>query len=680
MWTLEQARQRVEELRRLIHYHNYRYYVLDSPEITDAEYDALFRELVELEARFPELITPDSPTQRVGAPPREEFGTIRHRVPMLSLANAFDEEELREFDARIKRFLEWPMERPIEYVCELKIDGLGVSLTYEEGVFVYGATRGDGEVGEDVTPNLRTIKTLPLRFLEGVPLPRLIEVRGEVFLSKQEFLRINELRERQGEPLFANPRNAAAGSLRQLDPNITAQRRLQFLAHSIGAVEGLERETHWEWLQYLHRAGFRVEEKARRCRDIHEVLDYCREWTERKEELEYEADGVVVKVNSLALQRQLGAVSRSPRWAIAYKFPVEQAETKILDIVVQVGRTGALTPVAVMEPVSLAGTIVSRATLHNEDEIRRKDVRIGDTVIIQKAGGIIPEVVRVVKEKRTGQERSFQMPERCPVCQGPVVRPEGEVVARCENASCPAQLERHILHFGSRNGMDIEHLGPALVRQLLAKGLVRDIADLYFLHQEDLVPLERMGKKSAQNVVEAIARSKDRPLAKLIFALGIRHVGEHVAEVLAEHFRSMDQLAQATQEELVAIPEIGPTIAESIVDFFRNERNLALLEKLKRAGVRMEEREEAPPSPPLVSPLAGKTVVFTGALSSMSREEAEALVQRLGGRPAGSVSRKTDFVVVGENPGSKYQKALQLGVPTLTEEEFLRWVKEAQGS
>lgn len=667
--TFEEAKKRVEELRRLINYHNWRYYVLNQPEITDAEYDALFRELQQLEEMFPELITPDSPTQRVGAPPAEEFATVSHREPMLSLQNAFNEDELREFDRRIKRFLELPESTEIEYVCELKIDGLAVNLTYENGSFVRGATRGDGYNGEDVTNNLKTIHSIPLRMLLDDP-PPFIEVRGEVYMSHEEFLRVNEERRRHGEPPFANPRNAAAGSVRQLDPNVTARRKLDIFCYGIGAHEGISFSTHWEVLQWLKRAGFKVNPHSKLVKGIDAVVDYCVEWTERHRELDYDTDGVVVKVNSIEMQEALGHVARAPRWAIAYKFPPEEKETIVKDIIVQVGRTGALTPVAILEPVNVGGAVVSRATLHNEDEIKRLGVMIGDHVIVRRAGEVIPEVVRVVKEKRTGKERPFEFPKTCPVCGTPVHRPPGEVVARCPNIACPARLKESIRHFVQRRAMDIEHVGPALIDQLVGRGLVKDPADLYFLKKEDLLGLERMADKSAQNVLDAIEASKNRPLSRVIFALGIRHVGEHIAEVLAEHFGSIDRLSKATYDELISIPEIGPTIAESIVNFFKQPRNLEVIEKLRKAGVRLEERkvevlEEKPE-------IAGKAFVFTGALQSMTREEAQELVRAFGGRAASSVSRKTDYLVVGESPGSKLDKARRLGVKTITEEEFLR--------
>ena len=616
----EEVRERAEWLRRELHHHNYRYYVLDSPEISDAEYDRMLRELQELEARHPELVTPDSPTQRVGAPPLEEFATVQHRTPMLSLGNAFDEGELRAFDERVKRFLGLGGEEQVEYLADLKVDGLAVSLTYERGVFVQGATRGDGTRGEDVTQNLRTIRTIPLRML-AEEAPALVEVRGEVYLSRREFQRINREREEAGEPPFANPRNAAAGTVRQLDSRVTAGRRLDMIAYGVGALEGMEFARQSEVLDYLARAGFRASPERRLCRGIEEAAAYYEEWAGRRHELEYGADGVVVKVDSLAWQRELGQVSRSPRWAVAYKFPPEEQTTVVKDIMVSVGRTGALTPVAVMEPVVVSGSRVQMATLHNEDEVARKDVRIGDTVVVRKAGDVIPEVVSVVLGRRTGRERKFVMPTKCPVCGSDAVRPEGEAVRRCTGIACPAQVHGRIVHFFSRGGVDAEGLGPKIIQQLLERGLVEDPADLYFLTKDELLTLDRMGDKLAQNILEAIAGTKKPALDRLIYALGIRHVGEHVARVLAERFGSLERLAEASEEELAGTPEVGPVIAQAVAVFFRQEQTKRLLEKLRRAGV--EPQAPARAAAPAGGALAGKTVVFTGALS-MPRAEAEA--------------------------------------------------------
>jgi len=665
--------ERAAELRRQLQYHNYRYYVLNAPEISDAEYDRLLRELQGLEARHPELVTPDSPTQRVGAPPLEEFATVRHRVPMLSLGNAFDRQELHAFDERIKRQLALPQSERIDYAAELKVDGLAVSLTYENGVLMRGATRGDGSTGEDVTINLRTIRAIPLRMLVQDP-PRLIEVRGEVYLDRREFTRINKEREEAGEPLFANPRNAAAGSVRQLDSRITASRRLDIIVYGAGAVEGARFERHSQLLDYLKGAGFKISLQCQLCHGIEEAAAYCEEWQGKHRELSYGTDGVVLKVDSLALQQELGQVSRSPRWAIAYKFPPEEQTTMVRDIIVSVGRTGALTPVAMMEPVVVSGSTVQHATLHNEDEVERKDVRIGDTVVIRKAGDVIPEVVSVIASKRTGRERKFKMPTKCPVCGADAVRPEGEAVRRCTGIACPAQLLGRIEHFFSRGGVDAEGLGPKITAQLAERGLVRDPADLYLLTKEQMLTLERMGEKLAENILQAIARTKRPPLARLVYALGIRHVGDHVAEVLAERFGSLERLAKASEEELAGTPEIGPKIAASVAVFFRQKQTQELLRKLVRAGVSPQAPEA---SAAAEGSFAGKTVVLTGALT-MPRAEAERLIKARGGRIASSVSKNSDYVVVGESPGSKYEKARELGISILTEEEFRRMVGQSE--
>lgn len=670
---MDDVSARIEELRRQIRYHNYRYYVLDAPVISDAEYDRLMQELVALEKSHPELITPDSPTQRVGAPPAEQFEPYTHRQPMLSLANALSDDELLAFDQRIKRMLGMALETDIEYVAELKIDGLAVSLTYENGLLTRGATRGDGYTGEDVTTNLRTIKSIPLMLLveDSPQIPTIIEVRGEVYLLHEEFRRINREREESGEPTFANPRNAAAGSVRQLDSAITAQRRLDIFVYGVGFVEGIQFSTHYETLKALSAWGLKVNPNTKVCRNIQEVREHIQLCAERRESLGYDIDGVVVKVNSIELQNRLGHVARSPRWAIAYKFPATQETTVVRDIIVQVGRTGALTPVAVMEPVEVGGVTVSRATLHNEDEVRRKDVRIGDTVVIQRAGDVIPEVVQVIKEKRTGREVVFQMPKKCPECGGEVERPEGEAITRCVNLSCPAQVRERIIHFASRNALDIEGVGPAQVDQLLAKGLISDPADLYTLHEkrDEMLKIDRMGEKLASNILAAIDRRRETTLPRFIYGLGIRHVGEHIAQVLAERFGSLERIRNATEEELSGTPEIGLVIARSISTFFSEPRNQKLLEKLERVGLRIRAEH-----PTRSGNLAGKVFVFTGALSSFTREEAESKVRALGGRATSSVSRNTDFVVAGENAGSKLEKAQQLGIRVLTEEEFLEMI------
>ncbi len=668
--------ERVKKLREEIEYHNYRYYVLDSPVISDAEYDALMRELKELEARYPELITPDSPTQRVGYPPAKEFRTVPHAVPMLSLDDAFSEDEVLEFDRRVKRFLNLPEDQDIEYTVEPKMDGLAVELIYEEGRFTVGSTRGDGYTGEDVTNNLKTIKSIPLRLFsgDGVPIPRLLEARGEVFMRKDDFKRLNEERLRKGEPPFANPRNAAAGSLRQLDPNITAKRPLDIFFYGVGRVEGYEFKTQWEILTTLPKWGLKVNPLVRKVRNIREAIEYHHEMERRREELPYEIDGIVIKVNDLSLWEKLGTKARSPRYALAYKFPPTQVTTQVLDIVVQVGRTGAVTPVAILKPVQVGGVVVSRATLHNEDEIRRKDVRIGDWVLVQRAGDVIPEIVMVIKERRTGNEKPFRMPENCPVCGTKLERKPGEAVWRCPNRGCYGQLVRHLLHFASRAAMDIEGLGTKVAEALVDRGLVQDIGDLYYLKVEDFLQLPGFALKKARNLYEAIQRSKKTTLARFLYALGIRHVGEVAAQLLAQHFKSLEAIKNASMADLMSVPGIGPEAARAVWEWFRNERNLKTLEKLLRAGITFEEEkaEEAPAE----KTLSGKTFVFTGALKSMTREEAKRRVQALGGRVASSVSRNVDYVVVGENPGSKYDRARALGLTIINEEEFLKMIGE----
>lgn len=666
------AAKEIEALRKEIEYHNYLYYVKDSPIITDAEYDRLFRRLLELEEQFPDLVTPDSPSQRVGAPPAEEFKPIPHRTPMLSLQNAMDEGEMRDFEVRIKRFL--GRDEPIEYVVEPKFDGLSAELVYEDGVLVVGSTRGDGYTGEDVTNNLKTIRSIPLRLREDVrPAPKLIEVRGEVIMPVAKFEELNREREAKGEPTFANPRNAAAGSVRQLDPSVTAARPLEFYAYAIGTLVGLEVATQWELLAILRDFGFKVTDLARKTTGVDSVIEEYRRMLAMRDELPFEVDGTVIKVNSFAIQRELGEVSRSPRWAIAFKFPPRREVTKIEQIIVQVGRTGVLTPVAVLTPVKVGGVTVKRATLHNEDEIARKGVMEGDYVYVQRAGDVIPEVVDVIKERRNGTQRPFSMPDRCPVCGGPVVREEGEAARRCISASCPAQLREHIIHFASKRAMDIEHLGEKLADQLVEKGLVKDVADIYYLRFDQVAALERMAEKSARNLLEAIERSKTRPLARVIFALGIRHVGEALARDLAVHFGSIDALMQATLEDLAKVEGVGPVVAHSIRDFFDNPANREVIRRLRDAGVRMEHeaaRSQADPR------FAGKTFVFTGTLASMTREKAQALVQQRGGKTSSSVSRKTDYVVAGAEAGSKLAKARDLGVRILSEEEFVAMLAE----
>ena len=672
---LHEAKLRVEELRSQIAYHDYRYYVLDSPEISDAEYDELMRELRRLEEQHPELITPDSPTQRVSGQPVEAFGIVEHRVPLLSLANAFNEEELRAWHRRAANLVE---NERFDMVCEPKIDGLAVALVYENGSFVQGATRGDGLRGENITQNLRTIRSLPLT-VRGDGLPPRFEVRGEAYMTRRGFEQLNEERAEEGQPLFANPRNAAAGSVRQLDSRITARRPLDIFVYQLGWADGPTPESHWEAMQWLGSLGFKINPNMVRFHSLDEVARHCREWVERRESLDYDIDGVVVKIDDLGLQRALGFVGREPRWAVAYKFPPTQTTTRLLDIGVNVGRTGSLNPYAVLQPVRVGGATVKLATLHNEDDIRRKDIRIGDTVIVQRAGEVIPQVVGPVVSRRTGQERAYSTPTRCPVCGTPVVRPEGEAMSYCPNRACPAQAFRFLTHFVSRGAMDIDGVGEALCMALLKAGLVEDPADLYFLTKDQLLKLERMADKSAQNVLDAIAGSKERPLARLVFALGIRHVGSEMAEILAGHFGSLDALAQASVEELSAIPTVGPKIAESVHAWFQDDSNRRLVEKLRRAGVRLEAAGRPPVGAEAAArkgPLSGLSFIVTGTLSRWSRNEAEGLIKSLGGAAGSSVTKKTDYLVMGEGPGSKLQKAQEYGTKLLSEEEFAELLKE----
>ncbi|MCL5290937.1 MAG: NAD-dependent DNA ligase LigA [Actinobacteria bacterium] len=661
---LNTARKRISKLRDLLNYHSYRYYVLDAPEISDAEYDELMRELVELEREYHELITPDSPTQRVGAPPAEAFTPVKHRGRMLSLDNAFSYDELAAFYQRVTGSLGMD---EVDLVCELKVDGVAVAVTFENGAFIRAATRGDGVTGEDVTANVKTIRSVPLR-LKGNNLPPVFELRGEAFLSKAKFAEINREREENELSLFANPRNAAAGSLRQKDPKQTAKRALDIFIFSAHDTTLLGVQAQWEFLAKLRELGLKVNPNIKKVSSIEGVFAFCEEWAEKRHTLPYEIDGVVVKVDSIAFQARLGETSKAPRWAIAYKFPAEQVTSVIRQISVRVGRTGALTPTAFFDPVRIAGSTVTAATLHNEDEIRRKDVRVGDAVLVQKAGDVIPEVVAVVKSKRTGAEREFIMPTTCPVCGGSVVRIPGEAVARCTNIACPAVTFERILHFAGRGAMDIEGMGESVVRQLLEKNLIKDVSDIYYLDKTALLEIEHFADKAAENLFGAIESSKTRSLAKLVFGLGIRHVGAHVAEVLADRFHSIGVLKKATVEELLQVEEVGPKIAESVVDFFREERNLEVIEKLASAGVRMEERAEAVGA----KVFEGLTFVVTGTIAGMTREEVESLIKRLGGRASGSVSVKTDYLVAGEKPGGKLEKAGELGIKVLTGAEFLR--------
>jgi DNA ligase (NAD+) len=677
----ETARSRIESLRTTILHHNRRYYQLDDPEIADADYDLLLRELTDLETEFPDLLTPDSPTQRVGAPPLEKFGAVTHRTPMLSLANAFSDEEIREFDRRCHRFL--GNDDPIRYVVEPKLDGLAVNLLYESGRLTVGSTRGDGAVGEDVTLNLRTIPAIPLfvprpEDRAGTPgdgmaaVPERIEVRGEVCMEREAFRNLNRRRTERGDTPFANPRNAAAGSLRQLDSRITARRPLTLFCYAIGTAEGVSFRTHGEVLRTLAAWGFQVNPLIRPAVEIEECIQYYHHIDLIREELPYEIDGIVIKVNDLALQERLGTVSRSPRWAVACKFAPIQEQTVIEDIIVQVGRTGVLTPVAVMKPVRVGGVMVSRATLHNDDEIRKKDIRIGDTVMIQRAGDVIPEVVEVVQTARTGAEKPFIMPETCPECGSRVVRMEDEVAHRCIGIACPAQIRERIAHFASRGALDIEGLGDKMVTQLVTNGLIHDPADLFFLTREQLLGLERMAEKSASNLLVAIAQAKNPPLDRLIFALGIRHVGEHTAKRLAQAHGALDALMTATAEELQTVRDIGPEVAATVAGFFREPANLQVIEKLRSAGVgdMMPHRVPMATARSQAAPLAGKTFVFTGTLAQMGRSEAKALVESLGGAVGSSVTKTTDYVVAGKAAGSKIEKARQTGIAILDEGAF----------
>ncbi|MHB8764015.1 MAG: NAD-dependent DNA ligase LigA [Deferrisomatales bacterium] len=666
----EPVRRRAEALRRELHHHNYRYYVLDAPEVADAEYDERFRELQALEAAHPELRTPDSPTQRVGAPPLAAFAPAEHAVAMLSLENAMGEEELREFDGRVRRGLD--AADPVTYVCEPKLDGLAVELTYREGRLVRGATRGDGRVGEEVTANLRTVGSVPL-VLRGAGVPEVLDVRGEVVMPIGDFRRLNRAQEERGQPPFANPRNAAAGAVRQLDSGVTAGRRLDFLAYGVGRPQEAWAETHTEALDRLAGWGFKVALERARVVGIDEAAAYCRRLAAARDGFPYEIDGCVVKVDDLTGQRRLGERSRAPRWAVAYKFPPRQAVTRLVAIEASVGRTGAVTPVAVLEPVEVGGVTVSRATLHNPGELARKGVLLGDWVVVQRAGDVIPEVVEPLPERRDGSERPFAMPERCPVCGAGIETPEGEVIPRCTGLDCPAQLKGRLRHFASRRALDVDGLGVKLIDQLVDRGLVRDVADLFQLSERDLAGLERMAEKSAGNLAAALAAAKRPGLGRFLNALGIRHVGEATAQALARHFGRLEAVMDAAEADLLAVADVGPGVARSLLAFFGEPRNRESIARLLAAGVQVaaEGRPEAPPA------LAGRTFVFTGGLEALGRDEARARVEALGGKVTSSVSKKTDYVVVGADPGSKAAQARALGVRQLTEAEFLELVRAA---
>jgi len=656
--------KRMRELVELVSYHDIKYYVEDSPEVSDYEYDLLLRELRDLEEKYPSLVLPDSPTQRVSGKALDEFPQVEHMVAMLSLDNCYSEEELREFDARVRKLLGG---EPVEYVVELKIDGLGIAIMYENGALVRGATRGDGRIGEEVTLNIRTIKSVPLRLKPGGI--STAEVRGEIYMSKDGLRRLNKDREKAGEPLFANPRNAAAGSIRQLDPKVAASRPLDAFLYTLSHNEGPMPSTHHECLSLMRSSGLRTSPHTRVFIGIEEVLGHIASWESKREDLEYEIDGMVVKVNSLQQQERLGCTAKNPRWAIAYKYPPKQMTTRLVGIDLQVGRTGALTPVAVLEPVQVGGVTVTHATLHNEDEVRRKDLRIGDHVLIERAGEVIPQVVKPIIEKRTGSEKEFRMPSSCPVCGSKAVREEGEAVRRCVNASCPAQVKERLRHFCCRDAMDIEGVGPALVDQLVGAGLVSDAADLYDLTKEDLLGLEGVAEKSSQNIISAIRGSTSREFPRVLFALGIRHVGRTTANDLAEAFGSMEGFMAASKEELSKVEGVGDVVAGAVRDFLENPSNRRLVGRLGEAGLSMRS------APKSGGPLAGKVFLFTGELGSMARSEAEETVQRLGGKVSSSVTKSTDFVVAGRDPGSKLEKARKMGKTILDEDAFLRMTR-----
>lgn len=658
------AQKRIEELINLINYHNEKYYNQDSPEIEDFEYDNLMKELIKLEEENPELKRNDSPSNRVGGKPLDKFEQVVHKIPMLSLSNAYSWEDLKDFDSRVRE----AVGADVEYVVEFKIDGLSVGLNYNNGIFESGATRGNGIVGENITKNLMTIKNIPLNIDEKGELT----VRGEVYISKKDFEEINKIQEEQDQPLYANPRNLAAGSLRQLDSKLTAKRPLDIFIFNLEDINSKQFKTHSESLEYLKQLGFHVSPEFKVFKTMDEIIEYIKYWTEHREDLGFGIDGMVIKVNNLAQREQMGYTAKSPRWAIAYKFPAERKETKLLDIVVEVGRTGTITPTAVLEPIRLAGTTVSRATLHNEDYINEKDIKINDTVLVQKAGDIIPQVVEVIKEKRTGEEIEFKMPEECPVCGEPTVRLEGEAAVKCINISCPAQIRRGIIHFASREAMDIDGLGESIITLLLKQGLIKDISDLYYLKKEQISVLERMGDKSATNLINAINKSKENDLWRFINGLGIKLIGTKAAKILASEFKDLDKLMNATEQELINLEEFGQTMADSVVEFFKEEKNISVIEKLKEAGVNTKLIESDDEDIPKI--FEKMKIVLTGTLPTLKRNDAKEMIEKRGGKATSSVSKSTSFVLAGEEAGSKLTKANDLGIKVIDEEKFLQLI------
>lgn len=658
------AQKRIEELINLINYHNEKYYNQDSPEIEDFEYDNLMKELIKLEEENPELKRNDSPSNRVGGKPLDKFEQVVHKIPMLSLSNAYSWEDLKDFDSRVRE----AVGADVEYVVEFKIDGLSVGLNYNNGIFESGATRGNGIVGENITKNLMTIKNIPLNIDEKGELT----VRGEVYISKKDFEEINKIQEEQDQPLYANPRNLAAGSLRQLDSKLTAKRPLDIFIFNLEDINSKQFKTHSESLEYLKQLGFHVSPEFKVFKTMDEIIEYIKYWTEHREDLGFGIDGMVIKVNNLAQREQMGYTAKSPRWAIAYKFPAERKETKLLDIVVEVGRTGTITPTAVLEPIRLAGTTVSRATLHNEDYINEKDIKINDTVLVQKAGDIIPQVVEVIKEKRTGEEIEFKMPEECPVCGEPTVRLEGEAAVKCINISCPAQIRRGIIHFASREAMDIDGLGESIITLLLKQDLIKDISDLYYLKKEQISVLERMGDKSATNLINAINKSKENDLWRFINGLGIKLIGTKAAKILASEFKDLDKLMNATEQELINLEEFGQTMADSVVEFFKEEKNISVIEKLKEAGVNTKLIESDDEDIPKI--FEKMKIVLTGTLPTLKRNDAKEMIEKRGGKATSSVSKSTSFVLAGEEAGSKLTKANDLGIKVIDEEKFLQLI------